>query len=77
MREDLDLLGFEQHLYLRQPGYGTSYLTGKYQLEQLLMERSVQLGEAFSTSRFFDEVNEVGLIPVSLIRWQLTATREF
>ncbi|MBP7419286.1 MAG: hypothetical protein KA911_11825, partial [Xanthomonadales bacterium] len=24
MREDLDLLGFEQLLYLRQPGYGTS-----------------------------------------------------
>ena len=25
MRPDLDLLGFEQQLYLRQPGYGTSY----------------------------------------------------
>ncbi len=29
MRPDLDLLGFEQQLYLRQPGYGTSYITGK------------------------------------------------
>ena len=35
MRPDLDLLGFEQQLYLRQPGYGTSYITGKYLLEQL------------------------------------------
>lgn len=72
MREDLDLLGFEQQLYLRQPGYGTSYLTGKYLIEQLLMERSKQLGDAFTSSRFFDEVNAAGLIPVSLIRWQLT-----
>ena len=29
MRPDLDLLGIEQQLYLRQPGYGTSYITGK------------------------------------------------
>ncbi|MGH8176499.1 MAG: DUF885 family protein [Steroidobacter sp.] len=72
MREDLDLLGFEQHLYLRQPGYGASYLTGKYLIEQLLMERSRQLGNDFTSSRFFDEVNAAGLIPVSLIRWQLT-----
>lgn len=72
MREDLDLLGFEQGLYLRQPGYGTSYLTGKFLLEQLLQERSKQLGDAFTTSRWFDEVNQAGLIPVSLIRWQLT-----
>jgi hypothetical protein len=72
MREDLDLLGFEQHLYLRQPGYGTSYITGKYLLEQLLMERSKQLGDSFSSSRYFDEVNSAGMIPVSLIRWQLT-----
>jgi hypothetical protein len=72
MREDLDLLGFEQHLYLRQPGYGSSYITGKYLLEQLLMERSKQLGDEFTSSRYFDEVNGAGMIPVSLIRWQLT-----
>jgi hypothetical protein len=72
MRPDLDLLGFEQQLYLRQPGYGTSYVTGKYQLEKLLLDRSQQLGEAFSTYRYFDEVNAAGLIPVSLIRWQMT-----
>lgn len=72
MRPDLDLLGFEQQLYLRQPGYGTSYITGKYLLEQLLTERSHQLGEEFTLSRFFTEVDAAGLIPVSLIRWELT-----
>jgi Bacterial protein of unknown function (DUF885) len=72
MRPDLRLLGFEQQLYLRQPGYGTSYVTGKYLIERLMTDRSRQLGDAFTTRRFFDEVNQAGMIPVSLIRWQLT-----
>jgi uncharacterized protein (DUF885 family) len=72
MRPDLDLLGFEQQLYLRQPGYGTCYLTGKYLLENLMRERARQLGDDFTLKRYFDEVNGAGLIPVSLVRWQLT-----
>jgi hypothetical protein len=72
MREDLDLLGFEQHLYLRQPGYGTSYVTGKYLIERLLAERSKQEGEGYGLLEFFTELDGVGLIPVSLIRYQLT-----
>ncbi|HEY6640737.1 MAG TPA: DUF885 family protein [Povalibacter sp.] len=72
MRPDLDLLGFEQQLYLRQPGYGTSYITGKYLLEELLLQRSQQLGDAFSLYDYFADINAAGLIPVSLIRWQVT-----
>jgi hypothetical protein len=71
MRTD-SLLGFEQQLYLRQPGYGTSYVTGKYLIEALMQERAHQLGDAFVMRKFFEEVNDTGLIPVSLIRWQLT-----
>jgi hypothetical protein len=72
MREDLDLLGFEQLLYLRQPGYGTSYITGKYLIERLIADRSKQLGERFTLKAFFAELDGAGVIPVSLIRWQLT-----
>jgi len=72
MHPDLDLLGFEQQLYLRQPGYGTSYVTGKYLIEETIMERSHQQGDAFSLRRFFDEFNAAGMMPVSLIYWQLT-----
>ena len=72
MRPELDLLGFEQQLYLRQPGYGTSYVTGKSLIDELIKDRSHQLGEAFTLRRFFDEFNDAGVIPVSLIRWQLT-----
>jgi Bacterial protein of unknown function (DUF885) len=75
MRPDLDLLGFEQQLYLRQPGYGTSYVTGKYLIDELIKDRAQQLGERFSLRRFFDEFNAAGVIPVSLIRWQLTGRR--
>jgi Bacterial protein of unknown function (DUF885) len=72
MSPTLDLLGFEQQLYLRQPGYGTSYLIGKHLLEQLMTERSTQLGDEFTLFKFFAEVNAAGLIPVALLRWQLT-----
>lgn len=72
MRPDLDLLGFEQQLYLRQPGYGTSYVTGKYLLEELIKDRSHQQGDAFTLRGFFDDFNAAGMMPVSLIHWQLT-----
>jgi hypothetical protein len=72
MRPDLDLLGFEQQLYLRQPGYGTCYVTGKFLLDELMKDYSHQLRDGFTVRRFFDDLNATGLIPVSLIRWQLT-----
>jgi hypothetical protein len=72
MRPDLDLLGFEQQLYLRQPGYGSSYVTGKYLLENLMKDYADKLGGQFTLRRYFEEVNRAGMIPVSLIRWQLT-----
>jgi len=75
MRPDLDLLGFEQQLYLRQPTYGTSYVTGKYLIDELIKDRSHQLGDAFTMRKFFDEFNGAGVIPVSLIRFQMTGQR--
>ena len=76
MRPDLDLLGFEQQLYLRQPGYGTSYITGKVQLEDLMRERAHALGKDFTLKRWFEEVYSAGIVPVSLIRWQLTGNAD-
>lgn len=71
-----DLVRGEQHLYLRQPGYGTSYLTGKIQIEELMAERALQLGDEFTLKRFFDEFFEAGVIPVVLTRWELTGERD-
>jgi uncharacterized protein (DUF885 family) len=75
MGNEPELLAFEQHLYLRQPGYGTSYVTGKYLLERLLALRTKQMEDTeppYTLSDFFAEFSAAGSVPTSLIQWQLT-----
>lgn len=75
MKTEPELRIFEQHLYLRQPGYGTSYLTGKYLIEQAIMDfaRLKELKkEPFQIKEFLDRFNAVGNIPVSLGHWEMT-----
>ena len=75
MKTEKELLIFEQHLYLRQPGYGTSYVTGKYLLERTLADYAKQIedrGEEFRLKDFFDTLNRIDSIPISLARWEMT-----
>ncbi|MCE7993011.1 MAG: hypothetical protein HEP71_13570 [Roseivirga sp.] len=75
MKTEKELLIFEQHLYLRQPGYGSSYITGKYLLKNAMAEFArVQeaKGEVFKSKDFFDRLNAIGNIPISLGHWQMT-----
>ncbi len=75
MKTEKELLQFEQHLYMRQPGYGTSYITGKYLQEQAMMEYSrlrESQGEPFEIKDFLDRLNAIGNIPISLGQWELT-----
>ncbi len=75
MKTERELLLFEQQLYLRQPGYGTSYITGKYLLERTLADYAKQLeqrGEPFALKDFFDRLNQIDSIPISLGRWEMT-----
>ncbi len=72
MSPTLDLVNFEQQLYLRQPGYGTSYVTGKHLLDELMRDRAHQLGDRFTTSQYYAELNAAGVIPVAMIRFQMT-----
>jgi hypothetical protein len=62
----------EQHLYLQQPGYGTSYVIGKMEIDQIL---SRKLGAGSTLRQFMDEKDAAGLIPVSLLRWESTGDR--
>ena len=48
LRLDGNLVRFEQHLYLQQPGYGISYVVGKIEIEKLLADRKRQLGDRFT-----------------------------
>ena len=73
---DADLVRNEQHLYLRQPGYGTSYITGKIEIEQLMGEWALQQGPGFSITRFFDGFFAAGVIPVVLTRWEMTGNKD-
>jgi hypothetical protein len=75
-RADGNLVLFEQQLYLQQPGYGTSYLTGKALIEDLLAERALQLGDDFVLKEVLEEFFAAGVIPVSLIRWEMTGRRD-
>ncbi len=79
MKTEKELLIFEQHLYLRQPGYGSSYITGKYLLESALADyaRIQELqGKPFVTKDFFDTLNSIGNIPTSLGHWQMTGQKK-
>ncbi len=75
MKTEKELLIFEQHLYLRQPGYGTSYVTGKYLLERTMADFAKQKedsGVEFRMKDFFDRLNAIDSIPISLARWEMT-----
>jgi hypothetical protein len=75
MKTEQELLLFEQHLYLRQPGYGTSYITGKYLVENAMADlarvREAQ-GKPFELKAFFDQLNGIGNIPIALGHWEMT-----
>lgn len=69
---DGNLVWFEQHLYLQQPGYGVSYVIGKIEIERLMAARMRQLGSAFSIGAFMDDMTARGQVPIALIRWEMT-----
>ena len=74
MKTEKDLLIFEQHLYLRQPGYGTSYITGKYLLESAIADY-FKIDEEENSKEtikdFFDLLMSIGNIPMTLAHWQM------
>lgn len=75
MKTEKELLLFEQHMYMRQPGYGTSYITGKYLLERTMADYAKQheeQGKEFKLKAFFDKLNAMGGIPISMGRYEMT-----
>jgi hypothetical protein len=79
MKTEKKLLLFEQHLYMRQPGYGSSYITGKYLLETAMADfakMKESKNEEFKIKDFLDQVNANDCIPISLINWQMTGNEK-
>ncbi len=77
MKTEKKLLLFEQHLFMRQPGYGASYIVGKYLLENAMAEvarRNELQNKSFSIKAFLDQINDIGCIPSSLSAWEISGT---
>lgn len=73
------LVGFEQLLYLRQPGYGPSYVVGKVQLDHLFARAShaaEREGKVFSLKDVFARVMAPGVLPPTLIEDEMNAGLE-
>ncbi|WP_188946280.1 DUF885 family protein [Polymorphobacter multimanifer] len=68
------LVGFEQLLYARQPGYGPSYVTGKLQMERLIADISHAHDVAkkpFDMKVVMNRIYGAGIIPIPLIEDEL------
>ena len=75
MKTEKELLKFEQHLYMRQPGYGTSYITGKFLIDEAMAEYAREMevsGNIFTIKDFMDKMNQIGSVPPAIGAWELT-----
>jgi uncharacterized protein (DUF885 family) len=65
---------FEQLLYLRQPGYGSCYITGKMLVDELITSYAHQqdlAGKAFVLRDFINRFNNEGMIPILLMQSEM------
>ncbi len=72
--ESSRLVGFEQLLYLRQPGYGPSYIIGKVQLDHLLALASHRADlekRPFDNRTAFAAILASGIVPPAIIEDEL------
>jgi hypothetical protein len=69
---DSAAMGIDLKIYLHQPGYGTSYVVGKVQVEKLMADYARLRESPFVLKVFLEEMFSKGIIPQSLIRWEMT-----
>lgn len=72
------LVGFEQLLYLRQPGYGPSYIIGKLQLDTLFAyasQKADRTGQTFMLGDVFPRMMASGILPPALIATEIDAPK--
>ena len=70
---DEDVARVDAEIYLRRPpGYGLGYTVGMLQMQRLLADRKMQLGDDFVLKDFHDDFMAAGRLPLSLIRWEMT-----
>ncbi|MBT3296218.1 MAG: DUF885 family protein [Verrucomicrobia bacterium] len=70
--KDDGLAWTELQCYLRFSGYGLGYLIGKLQLDQLIADYADMKGEAFDIGEFFGNFLNRSMLPIALLRWEMT-----
>lgn len=65
----------EEQFYIQQPGYGSSYVVGKIQIDQLIAEYARQREGKFIWRPFMDDFEKRGIIPMSLLYWEMTGDK--
>jgi alcohol dehydrogenase (cytochrome c) len=69
---EVDLARYDLQIYLRRPAYGMNYTVGMAQVEEVLARSALSLGSEFDLGKFHDAFLSKGMIPVSLIGWEMT-----
>jgi hypothetical protein len=70
---DENVARVDAEIYLRRPpGYGLGYTIGMLQMQKLLADRKMQLGDDFVLRDFHDTFMATGRLPMSLVRWEMT-----
>jgi hypothetical protein len=76
-QEDEGMVWFEMQSNLRNPGgFHSNVVTGKAYFMKLLRETAQALGDDFVLKDFIDEFLASGIIPMSLIRWEMTGNSD-
>jgi hypothetical protein len=70
--EDSPHLHYEMQTTLRYVGWHMGMVVGKVQFMKLFRDRAKQLGDEFNLRQFMDDFLAAGMIPMSLIRWEMT-----
>ena len=70
--DDSPHLWNEMQTTLLHVGWHSQMVVGKVHFMKLFRDRAQQLGDDFSVKEFMDEFYAAGVIPVSLIRWEMT-----
>ena len=74
---DVDVARVDAEIYLRRPpGYGLGYTVGMLQMQHLLADSKMQLGDDFILKDFHDTFMAAGRLPISLIRWEMTGLED-
>lgn len=76
-QEEEGMVWFEMQSNLRNPGgFHSNVVTGKAYFMKLFRERAQDLGDDFVIKDFIDEFLSSGIIPMSLIRWEMTGNSD-